>query len=127
MPQDARDLITWTLGSLVSLCILVGVATKFVLVPYLREHLFSPLRETHRQVSENGHTHHDTPTLPDRLEDLAVKVDDASRAHADQARDITALTRVMDEHLRWSDRWVDVVDRELELLKQRTKPNGDNQ
>jgi hypothetical protein len=117
MPSETRDLITWSLGTLVSLSVLIGLATKYVLLPWLRDHLVAPVRETHRQVAENGHANEEHPTIPDRLEDLGAKVDLATQAHADQARDLQAVTRVVDEHLRWSDRWVDLVDRELQLVK----------
>lgn len=129
MDSSDRDVITWTLGTFLTACTIVALGVRFVLLPWLRDHLVLPVQETHRQVSENGHVDRTTPTIPDRLEDLSAKVDDATEAHAVQTRDMAALTRVMDEHLRWSDRWVDVVDRELELLKtqlRRKRENGDS-
>jgi hypothetical protein len=117
MDQQSRDVVTWVLGSLVSLSILAGLATRYVLFPWLRDKLLEPVRETHRQVSENGHVDEDSPTIPDRLEELAAKVDDATSQHNSQARDLRALTRVLDEHLRWSNRWVDEVDDKLERLE----------
>lgn len=122
MNQDTRDLITWTLGTLVSLMILVAAATKFVLLPWLKDHLVQPVQDTHHQVTANSHSSA-VLTIPDRLEDLADKVDEATAAHDMQARDLKALANVLDQHLRWSDRWVDVVDRELDLLK-RQRENG---
>jgi hypothetical protein len=124
MDQGTRDAITWTLGTFITLCTIVALGVKFVLFPWLRDHLVGPLQETHRQVSENGHRHRAQPTIPDRLEDLASKVDSATEAHEAQSRDLAAFRLVLDEHLRWSDRWVDVVDRELELLKRQL--HGEN-
>lgn len=124
MDQDTRDAITWTLGTFITLCTIVALGVKFILLPWLRDHLVAPVAETHRQVSENGHRHRAQPTIPDRLEDLAAKVDTATEAHEAQSRDMQAFRLVLDEHLRWSDRWVDVVDRELELLKRQL--HGEN-
>lgn len=120
MDASTRETITWTLATILSLSAVLGLAVRFILLPWLRDHLVLPVQETHRQVSENGHVDRTTPTLPDRLEDLSAKVDEAQESHVVQSRDLTALTRVLDEHLRWSDRWVDVVDRELEQLKRDT-------
>jgi len=119
MNQDARDAITWTLGTATTLVVLIAMAVKFILLPWLRDHLVAPVNRVHRQVAENGHAHEPHPTIPDRLEDLSEKVDEATSAHAEQARDMKALARVLDEHLRWSDRWVDVVNQEIDLLKRR--------
>lgn len=128
MGPDARDAITWTLGTFLTVVTIAALATRFVLLPWLRDHLVAPVRETHRQVAENGHTNEAHPTIPDRLADLADKVDGATAAHDTQARDMKALTRVLDTHLLWSDRWVDIVDRELTLLKQAMKDeNGDKE
>lgn len=120
MDASTRETITWTLATILSLSAVLGLAVRFILLPWLRDHLVLPVQETHRQVSENGHVDRTTPTIPDRLEDLSAKVDEAQESHVVQSRDLTALTRVLDEHLRWSDRWVDVVDRELEQLKRDT-------
>lgn len=128
MDSSTRDAIQWACGTFLTVCAIVGLGVKFVLLPWLRDHLVQPVRQVHRQVAENGHANEKHPTIPDRLEDLAEKVDEATDAHKVQARDMSALTRVLDEHLRWSDRWVDVVDRELELLKEQLpKQNGDKE
>lgn len=127
MDPSTRDAITWTLSTCTGILVLVSLAVRFVLLPWLRDHLVSPVQETHRQVSENGHRHRAQPTIPDRLEDLAAKVDIATTAHEAQSRDLQAFRLVLDEHLRWSDRWVDVVDRELDLLKRQAhEENGES-
>lgn len=128
MDATTRETITWTLATILSLCAVLGLAVRFVLLPWLKDHLVLPVAETHRQVSENGHVDRTTPTIPDRLEDLSAKVDDATEAHAVQTRDLAALNRVLDEHLKWADRMTDVMDRELELVKdqlRRKRQNGD--
>jgi hypothetical protein len=109
--------VAFLLSTFSALLVITGLAVKYVLLPWLKDHLVAPLQETHRQVSQNGHAHQASPTIPDRLEDLAEKVDGATSAHEQQARAQKALANVLDQHLQWSDRWVDVVDREIALLK----------
>ena len=101
MDAQSRDVVTWLLGTCVTLSILVGLAVKFVLLPWLRDHLFAPLHDTRQQVTDNGHTS-DPPTLPDMIHEVRT--------------DVGALTRVMDEHLSWSDRWTDLIEREVAFL-----------
>jgi hypothetical protein len=107
MSQDSRDLVTFVLGTIVTLSIIAGLATRYVLIPYLRDNLLSPVAETHKQVTENHHEDAEAPTLPDRI--------------ADVSRDVKALTVVMDEHMRWSDRWTDLIEREVDQLRKRTE------
>lgn len=116
MPGHSGDLLAFTVGilaALSSLCVLVGLATRFVLMPYLREHLLKPVQETHHQVTENNGTS-DQPTVLDAIHDVQ--------------RDITALSRVMDAHMDWSDRWTELWEREIARLKEqvRKRRNGGN-
>lgn len=120
MNPQTRDVVTWLLGTVLSLCILGGFVVRFVILPWLQAHLVEPVKDTQHQVTENQHQS-DTPTLPDRIEDLTDAVHAATRDHVTQGRDIRALTRVLDEHLRWSNRWVDEVDDRLEKL---SRPKG---
>jgi hypothetical protein len=113
---QSRDVVTFILGTLISLCVLAGLAVRYVLLPWLQTHLLEPVKETNHQVSVNAHQS-DEPTIPDRIEDLSAQVTAATRDHVSQGRDIRALTRVLDEHLRWSNRWVDEVDERLEKLR----------
>lgn len=99
MSAESRDLITWTLGTLVSLSVLAGITVKFILLPWLRDHLLEPVRTTHQQVTENHHAGNDGPTLPDRMEDLHT--------------DVRTLTRLLDSHITWSFREHRRLDREL--------------
>lgn len=117
MDQSSRDAVTFTLGTFVTVCTIIALGVKFILLPWLRDHLVQPVQRVHHEVTANNHKSA-TPTIPDRLEDLSTKVDEATQAHELQSRDMKAFRLVLDEHLRWSDRWVDVVDRELQLLKE---------
>lgn len=110
--MSATEAITWTLGTLLSLATLVGIATKFVLLPYIRAHVVDPLRETRHQVTVNHHSSTE-PTVLDRIDDVANKVDalgetvtELSNRDASNEANMTALTLVLDEHLRWSRQWV---------------------
>lgn len=102
MNSEARDTITWTLGTFLSLCMILGLAVRFVLYPWLRDHLVTPVKATQRQVTENHHQH-DPPTVIDRLEELS--------------REVHAIANVMDQHLSWSDRWSTLVEREVDQLR----------
>lgn len=109
MNQDARDIVTFVLGTMVTLCVIAGLAVRFILMPYLRDHLLAPVQETHKQVTENHHANDEQPTVLDRIADVST--------------DVQAVARVMDEHMRWSDRWTDLIEREVDLLRKRTENN----
>ena len=108
--RDQRDTATWILTSLVTVSVLIGLAVKLVLMPYLREHLIAPMAQVKKQVTENHHEN-DEPTLPDRIEDVGK---DVHRARDD----VRALARVFDQHLNFSDRWTDLIEREIEMIKE---------
>lgn len=99
MTQDTRDIITWVLGTLVTGCILVGLAVRFILMPYLRDVLLAPVQETHKQVTENHHANKDQPTVLDRIADVQT--------------DVNTLSRVLEGHMRTSDSWLDHITNEL--------------
>lgn len=100
MTEHTRDLIQWTLITLTAFLGLVGLATRYVLLPWLRDQLVQPVRETHQQVTENSHRTPDNPTLPDRLSDLAT--------------DVHTLTRLLDYHVDWSEREHNRLETELQ-------------
>lgn len=102
MDAASRETITWILSTMIALAFLFGLATKLVLMPYLREHLIGPMAQVKRQVSENHH-HNSEPTVLDRIDDVG--------------RDVRALSRVFDEHLSFSDRWVGLTEREIALIQ----------
>lgn len=109
MNAQSQDTVTFLLATLLSLITLAGLITRFVLMPYLRQHLVDPVKATHAQVTENHHASPGEPTLVDRVDDVA--------------RDVRALSRVMDAHMEWSDRTTDLVQRELDQLR-RERRNG---
>jgi len=96
--------VTWILGTILALGTLVAGLVRFMLLPYLREHLLTPVKETRAQVTENNHTQpHDQPTVMDRLDDVQ--------------RDVKAISHVMDVHMDWSERKVKSTERRLKLLR----------
>lgn len=100
MSPESRDTVTFVLGTLTTLVILAGLATRYVLVPYLRDHLIQPIQETHKQVTENHHANREQPTVLDRIADVQT--------------DINTLTRVLDGHMRTSDQWLDLFTNRLD-------------
>ena len=106
MDEGTRDGITWVLGTLVSLCLLAGLAVRYVLLPWLRDHISDPVREVRRQVSENHHKH-TPPTLPDRIEELST--------------DVHSLTRVLEGHLESGDRWLEHITERLSIISERVE------
>lgn len=100
--DQARDLLATTSSVLV----LLGLAVRFILYPWLRDQLLAPQKEIHRQVTENNHSN-PSPTLPDRIEDLAS--------------DVRTLTWVVDRHLRDSEEWTTQHERRIDVLEERGK------
>ncbi len=87
---------------------LIGLVVRFVLLPYLREHLIVPVKDTHKQVTENHHTN-ERPTVLDRIDDVSNQVREntaETRAARGEAR---ALARMFDGHLEWSQNEVDAL------------------
>jgi hypothetical protein len=115
MDQASRDVITWTLGTFITVCTIVALATRFILLPYMRDHLVDPVKEVRKQVTENHHATFEQPTLPDRLEDLHSEV--------------RGLARVMDVHMQWSETEHEVMHRKLRALRKTIRrhhpTNGD--
>lgn len=102
METSTREAITWTLGTIVTVCVIIGLAVKFVLMPYLREHLITPVKQVEKQVSENHHSNAQ-PTVLDRIDDVQQSV--------------KAVARVLEGHMEWSEQWVELIERELELTR----------
>jgi hypothetical protein len=101
-------------GLAVALCVLLGYFAKFVALPWLREHLVTPIKETQHQVTVNGHVSQD-PTLLDKIDSLQGAVDDVQ---ADQR----TAARMFEGHIdrsagEWGRLW-----RAIHELENRTPP-----
>lgn len=96
-------------GMLVSLCVLVGFFAKYVALPWFREHIVNPVKETNRQVTVNGHVSPE-PTLLDKVDHLQAQV---NQIRSDSA----VAARMYEGHIdRSSGEWGHVWDA-LETLR----------
>jgi hypothetical protein len=77
------------MGLILSTLAVVGLAVRFILVPYLRENLVKPLQRTEHAVTANGHRDPENPTMRDQFADVKVL--------------ISALDNKLDGHLAWSN------------------------
>ena len=106
------ELITWALGTTISLCTIAGLAVKFVLLPYVKEHIVAPVRQTEKQVSENHHSNEE-PTVLDKIADVSDKVEGIRQ-------EVQVVARIHEGHLNWSDKWTRRIEADLETIKKRT-------
>lgn len=117
MDQSTRELISWTLGTLATGFTIMGVLVNFVLMPYLREHLVKPMKTVEKQVTENHHSNR-LPTVLDRLDDVQNEVKSLAQQMKIAGDEIRDMSTMYEGHISWSDRWVDLIERELDQLKQ---------
>lgn len=89
--SEPLTLIVGVLTAATLLLGLIGLAVRYALLPWLREHLVEPVEHVKKQVTENHHANA-MPTLPDRIDDVAQQVFDASLQ-------VSALARMFDGHL----------------------------
>lgn len=103
MKKETADLVLACIGITLGLCTLAGLFAKVVLLPWLREHLVTPLKETKHQVSINGHVSAE-PTLLDKIDSLQGAVDDTQA-------DVRTAARMFDGHIDRSGReWTRIWD-----------------
>jgi hypothetical protein len=98
MSPDSRDTITWVLATIISCSVVVGLAVRFILMPYLREHLIDPMKQVKKQVTENHHSNQN-PTVLDRIDDVQSLVEEIR----DMQNGYMALTAEFAKHLNWSE------------------------
>ena len=108
MSPETRDLISWILGTTVTLSVIIGLVVKFVLMPYLREHLVKPMKQVEKQVSENHHSNK-KPTVLDRI-------DDVQRSVEEMRTEMKGMASMYEGHITWSEKWVNLVERELDFV-----------
>lgn len=109
MSAETRETISWVLGTSISVSILIGLLIKFVLMPYLREHLVKPMKQVEKQVTENHHSNA-KPTMLDRFDDI-------EKAIAEVRRDMHTMAGMYEGHVSWSERWTALIERELDFVK----------
>lgn len=106
---EAVGLIVAVLTAITLLAGLVGLAVRFVLLPWLRDNLVRPVKDT---AAELGATDsHRDDTARDQLDQLGRDV-----AHLDQS--VHWIARAFDSHIDWADDSVnhleDRLDRHIE-------------
>lgn len=105
--KDVVDLVLACIGITIGLCTLLGFFAKYVALPWFREHIVTPVKETNHQVTVNGHTSKD-PTLLDKVDNLQT--------------DITTAARMFEGHIeRSGDEWTRLWEA-IEEIDQRTNP-----
>jgi hypothetical protein len=129
MTEQTRDLITWTLGTVIALSAILGIVVRVILLPYLREHLVEPMGVVKEQVKNS----HDA----NLRDDLDSTRDDINALRADVrsvSEQIKVQSAMFEGHITWAERLVKVIEREIDdirgarLMSQRlcpTLPRGD--
>lgn len=109
------DVIAAALSAVLLGLTLLGLAVRYVLMPYLQTHLIKPMKvgaelveETHKQVTVNHHSS-ERPTVLDRIDDVANQV-------AENTRETRALGRMFDGHLEQALEAENRVQREVDRI-----------
>ena len=105
MTEQTRDLITWTLGTVIALSVIVGIVVRVILLPYLREHLVKPMGVVKEQVKNSHGTN-----LRDELDNTR---DDINALRAD----VRSVSEQIKGHITWSERWAKVIEREIDDIR----------
>ena len=105
MTEQTRDLITWTLGTVIALTVVIGIAVRLILLPYLREHLVKPMGVVKEQVKNSHGTN-----LRDDLDNTR---DDINALRAD----VRSVSEQIKGHITWSERWAKVIEREIDDIR----------
>ena len=112
MTEQTRDLLTWTLGTVIALSVIVGIVVRVILLPYLREHLVKPMGVVKEQVKNSHGTN-----LRDDLDNTR---DDINALRADVrsvSEQIKVQSAIYECHITWSERWVKVIEREIDDIR----------
>ena len=112
MTGDWRELITWIISTTLALAALAGLMVRWVLLPYLREHLLKPMQRVEHQVSVNAHQS-DEPTVLDRLDDMHTEVRELRAEQRRTRSDLSDLSRQVGDHLLRSESWSAEVESRL--------------
>lgn len=109
--HEAWALVLVVCGSIVTVAGAAGVVWWLVkprVADWVEDTLLRPVRETHHQVTVNHHSSGE-PTVLDKISDVERAVRGVAEENAVQNRtlesvqaNLTALTFVLDEHLRGS-------------------------
>lgn len=112
MTADWRELVTWIISTTLALAAIAGLLVRWVLMPYLREHLLRPMQRVEHQVSVNNHTS-DVPTMLDKIDDLHGEVRELRAEQLRTRSDLSDLSRQVGDHLLRSESWSAEVESRL--------------
>lgn len=112
MTGDWRELVTWIISTTLALAAIAGLLVRWVLLPYLREHLLKPMQRVEHQVSVNNHTS-DVPTMLDKIDDLHGEVRELRAEQRRTRSDLSDLSRQVGDHLLRSESWSAEVESRL--------------
>ena len=112
MTGDWRELVTWIISTTLALAAIAGLLVRWVLMPYLREHLLRPMQRVEHQVSVNNHTS-DVPTMLDKIDDLHGEVRELRAEQRRTRSDLSDLSRQVGDHLLRSESWSVEVESRL--------------
>ena len=112
MTGDWRELVTWIISTTLALAAIAGLLVRWVLMPYLREHLLRPMQRVEHQVSVNNHTS-DVPTMLDKIDDLHGEVRELRAEQLRTRSDLSDLSRQVGDHLLRSESWSAEVESRL--------------
>ena len=112
MTADWRELVTWIISTTLALAAIAGLLVRWVLMPYLREHLLRPMQRVEHQVSVNNHTS-DVPTMLDKIDDLHGEVRELRAEQRRTRSDLSDLSRQVGDHLLRSESWSAEVESRL--------------
>lgn len=116
--NDAQQAAT-VLAALIAACIgvltLLGLAVRWVLLPYIRDQLVRPIRQINAQVTpEDGSS---DATIVNRLEEVVREVRDIREENRGEVREtraeVIALSHMFDGHLEWSQAQVDLLAEQI--------------
>lgn len=109
------DVIAAALSAVLLGLTLLGLAVRYVLMPYLQTHLIIPMKagaelveETHKQVTVNHHSS-EQPTVLDRIDDVSQQVGTAITK-------VDTLGRMFDGHLEQAAAAEGRVQREVDRI-----------
>lgn len=94
----------------------IGLAVRWALLPYLRDQVVKPIKETHRQVTPHDRPLDAEPTIVDRLDDVQTELRElretgeglAKKAERNRTLALAAGERAdaaharVDEHVAWA-------------------------
>lgn len=97
------DRVAAVLGLVLSTLALVGLAVRFILVPYLRENLVKPIQRTEHAVRANGHRDPENPTMRDQFSDVLTELRGLREDVAEVKSDVNDVKSAQIQHLAWSN------------------------